>query len=837
MSEPTRTAGQSRSVSDAVDTIDVFEMLRRQRWLIAFMTMLGLALGVTYAVFARPWYTSQAKVLIAEKSAGLSSGNTGTDIVEEDVLANHMELILSRRIVGEALQEYNLMELPSVVAEIGGNTDAIDYVIKQIEIEKGGEGQASGARSLLIEFTHTNPDDAQRLLTAVMKRYEAFIISQVEQVMGRANEMVQRAKSEVETDLNQAEQIHLASRQEAPLFFTGEGSSNVFQDRYSRLQEEMLDLDLKESTIRTRLSRVVEALAEINKTPDQNSHLDKLALIDSESLERLGVFAGLQNRGSNTAEFQASMPAKAEEARTEITGLLKLQAEKQRYETVYGPGHPKVQEIAGEIELVKRFIEDSKRETAVEKDYGDSMLTTEDLLQAYMGFLRNDLAAFEQRRSELESLIADAETKARQLIEFELQDLVLQKRIERQEALFDGIVQQLRDLDTASGLSGYLYEFLEVPRLGKKSWPKLSLCGLGGLLFGGLLGLGLATANDVRDGRFHSVAEVDSAIGLPSLGHVGKLPSIKKGIAGLIAGETSPDAEAFRLGRTVMLPAVRSGKLRTLGLTSPMQGDGKSTVTANYAVSFAHLNLRVLVIDADLRRPSVHRYFSVEQEQGLCELLQNERGLQIKDVIKETSVENVSVITAGGSTSEPTELLQCDRFDEVLQEVRHQFDLVIFDLPPILAVSDPIVVLPRLDGCVLVVRVAQARRDEVFNTMRRIRECGVETIGCMLNVFGAGKRFDTGGGYYGYYRSDYTKRTRRPESARPAASARPAMVTAGSQAREMADAAVNGRPPTVTNGHSSAAAKAAEHSVPRHSPPPPAASRNGSRLPLVKAED
>ncbi|WDQ17500.1 polysaccharide biosynthesis tyrosine autokinase [Rhodopirellula sp. P2] len=768
--------GPSSASSDGEETLDVLQILSRQRWLIAFLAIAGLAAGVAYALNAQVWYESNAKVLINQKSAGLGGNSTGTDMVDEDILANHMELIQSRMIVGEALEQNELLDLPSIETHLDEKTDAIDYVIDQLSIVKGGDGSAKTARSLNITFTHTDPDDAKLILTAVMKRYEQFIIDQVEQVMGRANEMVNKAKTEVETDLIAAEQEHLKARQEAPLFFQGEGSSNIYQDRYRRLQDELLDLDIQESTVKTRLTRVDETLKEMDESTDPIDQLDKLALIDSDSLERLGVFAGLQMNSANTAEFKAAMPAKMEEARTQITHLLKLNSEKQRLTSVFGPGHPKVQELESEITLVKEFLQDQKDLTSPAEMFGDSALTPEGLLKAYVGFLQHDLAALSERRKELTYLAADAETKAKELIEYELTDMILQKKIGRQEALFEGVVQQLRALDTASGLTGYLYEFLAVPRTGEKSWPKLPLCGLGGLMLGLFSGLFLAVANDVRDGRFRSAAELDDAIGLPSLGRVGKLNSINQGIKGLIATELSPDAEAFRLGRTVLLPDIRSGSVHTIGFTSPMQGDGKSTVVSNFAVSFSQVGLKVLVIDADLRRPSAHRYFSLGKEDGLCDVLEDR--LEISEAIKATEADNVFVMTSGSSSHTPAELLQSQRLDEVLAVVKEDYDLVLVDLPPVLAVSDPVVVMPRLDGGILVVKVANVRRDEVVNTLRRIGSSGGEMLGCMLNAFGAGKKFDSDGGYYGYYKSDYTRPT---SSATRQAAPKAATITSNGQ--------------------------------------------------------
>ncbi|KAA5540023.1 polysaccharide biosynthesis tyrosine autokinase [Roseiconus nitratireducens] len=748
-----------RPVAPEPDSLDLLDIFRRQRWMIIFLAVLGLAAGILYALNATVWFESRAKLLISERTAGLGGTGTGTGMVEEDTLANHIELISSRMIVDEALKTNGLTEIESLQSQVSPETDAAEYVIEHLEIVKGGSGGAKTARTLNISFSHPDPEDARLILTAVMKQYEKFIVAQVEQVMGRANELVQKAKSDVEESLATAEQEQLKARQEAPLFFQGEGSSNVYQDRFRRLQDEMLDLDIQESTLRTRLDRVQAVLAELEESNDPVDNLDKLSLIDSESLERLGLFTGLQMNSSNTAEFKAAMPAKIEEARTQFTHLLQLNSEKQRLNAVFGPGHPKVQEIEGEIELVKQFLQDNEELTNPDGLMADTMLTPEGLLNAYTGFLQNDLAALAERRKELGFLTADAEKKAKELIEYELRDLVLQKNIERQEALFDGIVTQLRELDTASSLSGYLYEFLEVPRVGEPVWPKLPLCAVGGLALGLCGGLALAFGTDVRDRRFRSAAELDEMIGLPNLGRVGKMMSINQGVNGLISAELSPDAEAFRLGRTMMLMDIKAGKLKTIGFTSPLQGDGKSTIMSNFAVSFAQVNLKVLVIDADLRRPTVHRYFSVENELGLSDLLENETS--IEETIRSTAIDNVSVMTAGSSTKTPAELLQTSRLDEILDELKQEFDVILLDLPPVLAVSDPVVVLPRIDGSVLVIRVSRARRDEVLNTMRRIRESGGNFVGWMLNSLGAGTKFDSAGGYSGYYESDYTRKSSR----------------------------------------------------------------------------
>ena len=735
---------------------DVSGMISRQRWLLAFLGMLGAVIGTAYALNAEIWYQSRAKVLISQKSAGLGDSTTGQLLIDDATLANHVSLIASRLIVGDALKNDGLLELESITERLDEKTDVTAYVIDHLRIDGGGAGSAKGSHSLNVQFIHTDPEDTQLVLASVMRRYEKYIIDQIQQVMGLANSSVQNVKKQVEEELRNAEQEHLISRKEAPLFTQDSGSSNLYLDHYRRLHDEMLELDIRESELRTRLKQVQDTLSKLAESDQPVDQLDKLAVIDAESLERLGVFAGLQASAAKSPEMLEAIPAKAEEARTQITGLMKLNTELDRLTAIFGPKHPKVREVQSQIELVKKFINENDALESTDEFLDETQLSTEGLLRAYVGFVEHDLAALAERRRELQFLTEDAKKKAKEFQTFELLDVTLVKKIERQQQLYETIEEQLRDLDTASGLSGYLYEFLEVPRVGERSWPSLSLCGFGGAFLGLCLGFFGAFFSELRDRRFRSAEELDNAIGLTNLGRVGMLNSIDMGVEGLVAAESSPDAEAFRLGRTVLLRSMRAGQLKTIGFTSPMQGDGKSTVTSNFAVCFSQLDLKTIVVDADLRRPSVDRYFSVAKTGGLCDVL--EQRLSLDDVIKETDVDNVNVITAGSSTERPAELLQSPLFDDLLDELKQRYDVVLVDLPPALAVSDPAVVMPRLDGGVLVVRVARARRDEVLNTIRRITSSGGEFVGCMLNAVGADDTFDGIGGYFGYYESDYTRK-------------------------------------------------------------------------------
>lgn len=749
-----RLTESAQSHAPSGDNEGVFELvgvLRRQRWVILFFSLLGLAVGVAYAINATPWYLSTAKMLVNPKTSGLSNSPTA-DTVADDVLASHMEVLQSRRIVEAALEKDRLTELESIKPFLDESMDAVDYVINQLELTRGGGGAAKAARSLEIGMVHTDPLESQKILDSILVEYQKFIVNQVETVMSTANRLVNKAKDDVDTGLRLAEKEYMDARRNAPLLFQGEGSSNIYQEKYRRLEDELLNIDIEESEIRTRFDNV-QAAIKLMENGSEQQKVDQLALIDGKSMERLGVFAGLKMNASTSAEFMAAQPERVAEAQAEYQQLLQLMSEKQRLSSVFGAQHPRVQDIDDEIALVKEFLSEKQVKLQGSVGLSELPLTPEALLRTYVGFLTHDLASIQNRKKELVVLSRNAEEQAKKLIDFEIEEQLLRNKIVRQEALFDGIVKQLSDLDTASGLSGYIYELLETPRLGIQVWPSLPLCGLGGLILGLLGGLTLAVANDVRDGRFRSSEELDSVIGMPMIARIEKLHSLRRGVKGLMATDLSPDAEAFRMGRTLLLPDIKAGKLKTIGWTSPMQGDGKSTVLSNFAVSLSQIGLKVLVIDADLRRPSQHRYFSVAVADGLTDIVEGR--IDPDSVLKATAIENVSLITAGSTTLTPAELLQSVQFDKLLDDMSDQFDVVLIDLPPVLAVSDPLVVAPKVGGLVFVIRVSTARRDEVNNSLRRLQSAGANMVGCILNAYGAGNKFASSGAYFGYVESSY----------------------------------------------------------------------------------
>ena len=730
-------------------SLNLMDILRRQRWIILATVSVGTALSALYWTKATVWYESTAKILVSQRDPGLASSEAGAtttqDMVDEDVIANHMEVLRSRRIVEEALTRYKLGDLPSITQHLTDpEKDAADYVIDHLKLSRGGEGSAKDARSLSIAFEHTEKDDARLVLEAIVIEYQHFLGEQLSTAMTEANTIVKEARNNLEEELETIQEEYITVLQTAPVLFQGDGSSNVFVEQYRRLHEELLTLDIKESSSKARLDKAKAVFA--GKTEEQRIEIEDLGVIDTDSLTRLGVFAGLQANTAKSADFLVDQPERLEEARTNYSHMLKLMSDKRRLEADFGPGHPNVKKIEEEIALVKSFVDE--RSDALNPGWEDTQLSPDGLLKAYISFLASDITDISDRRTELAILIADAEKQARVLVEFEIKEGILKSRLERTQALFDGLVEQLRGLDLASGMHGYIHELLEAPRQGEQVWPSLAICGVAGMMLGLIGGLFFAVVNDQLDKRFRNSSEIDSAIGLPILSRVGR---IKTDGNLPIVPDNSPEGESFRMLRTLLLNDVRSGKLKILSATSPLPGDGKTTVLVNVAAAFAKLNMSVVLIEADMRRPTFHKRFNLPEDLGLSDLLKGAAG--VDDVLVPSGVPNLTLITAGSGAANPSELLQHEPFDHLLKALSERFELVIVDVGPVLAVSDPVIVSQKCDGMLLVVRSSNDTRQQVMDAVDTLRSAGAKLLGCILNTYGSGHEFERTG-YYGYYYAD-----------------------------------------------------------------------------------
>lgn len=218
----------------------------------------------------------------------------------------------------------------------------------------------------------------------------------------------------------------------------------------------------------------------------------------------------------------------------------------------------------------------------------------------------------------------------------------------------------------------------------------------------------------------------------------------------------SAGAEAFRVLRTNLQFLGLDKPLKTILLTSATPAEGKSTTAANLAVSFAQAGAHVCLLDADLRRPVVAKIFGTENWQGLTSALIGQQPW--RDCLRESAVPGLMILPSGPIPPNPAELLGSQRMAELLAELHAEFDVVIIDSPPLLAVTDAAVLGPKVDGVLLVVRTGTVERAQALRAKAALDSVQARLLGTVL---GAVPADGTGGYYYYYYQSDDPERGAR----------------------------------------------------------------------------
>ena len=271
-----------------------------------------------------------------------------------------------------------------------------------------------------------------------------------------------------------------------------------------------------------------------------------------------------------------------------------------------------------------------------------------------------------------------------------------------------------------------------------------------GVIVGLILGVGLAFFIEYLDTSVKTIDDVERALNTAVLG------VIPQNVGSLVdEGEESPHAEAYRVLRTNILFAGRQSEDQTtFTVVSGGAGEGKTTTMFNLAVIFAQLGDRILVIDSDLRRPSMHRYFKVSNNIGLTNLLLGQN--TVEEVVQITNIPNLHFIPSGKLPSSSMGVLSSAKMKDFVADMKSRYDYVFFDAPPIMGVSDASVLASAVDLCVLVVQYRKYPQLMTQRAKEMVTKVGGNLIGVVLNNINISQ--DSYYYYYsGYYYDNYYK--------------------------------------------------------------------------------
>ncbi|MBD0320583.1 MAG: polysaccharide biosynthesis tyrosine autokinase [Gemmatimonadetes bacterium] len=375
--------------------------------------------------------------------------------------------------------------------------------------------------------------------------------------------------------------------------------------------------------------------------------------------------------------------------------------------------------------------------------------------------LRAQLASTDQMRS------ASGQQMERLPVE-EAQEVRLNLQFETVRNISDRLREEYQKARMAEVVEAGQVEVLDLADTPDQPLPtNRTLKVLMGLLAGLLLGTGGAFLIEHVNTTVRSRDELEALLDLPALAvipritgdpaRVGRLRALlgrgrhagdPQDAAGAAHLEHAGGGEAFRTLRTNLMFSQATGALRSLVVASSAPGEGKSTTASNLAISFAQQGLRVVLLDADLRRARLHRVFGVDREPGLTQWV---LGMCTMDqVLRPTTIDGLTLVPSGALPPNPAELLGGDRMARVLRELEDHFDMIILDTPPLLAASDAAVLAARADGVLLVVRAGSTDRTAVVQVTQQLDTVDSRIIGTVLNDLD-GKLPRYGG--YDYYRA------------------------------------------------------------------------------------
>jgi succinoglycan biosynthesis transport protein ExoP len=348
-----------------------------------------------------------------------------------------------------------------------------------------------------------------------------------------------------------------------------------------------------------------------------------------------------------------------------------------------------------------------------------------------------------------------------------LQYDALQEAMKTSKVAYSNLQQKLKNINIAGGYSASHFIIVDKavpPR--KKHRPNILLNMIFGTLLGGLIGMAIAFLRDYMDDSFHFVDDTETATNLPVLAFTPEINSkqVDSNI-GLVPcnNPRHPLAEAFRTLKTSLKFIPEANGDNIIFLTSAYANEGKSTAAANLACLYARSGKSVLLIDADLRNPTLHKIFSVEQHYGLEELLSGSTTPH-EELFKITNTSNVSLITSGKPTDDPVNLIGNVRMERMLELAVTKYDHVIIDGSPVLGFADAQLLTDLSTATLLVIRAGQTPKKAIKNSIQRLRQANGQLIGILLTHVDMGKTNYQYGQYPHQLLSDQSSSNRRNKS-------------------------------------------------------------------------
>jgi succinoglycan biosynthesis transport protein ExoP len=682
------------------------DMLRRRRWLIAACVLAALLAAGVVTWLSTPMY--RATTLLNLDPQGASSFEVAgaparAAAPDSEIFATEAQLMRNREVAERVVTKLKLAGAPeATTASPDAVTSEALRIQRSIEVKP-----VRGTNLIELSYIADSPKKAAELANAVAEAYIDWKLDLKFRVIGQASKFLASQIEEAKQTLSEKEQRRLALGRQKDILEVAPQSNPTLQ-KLTALGQDVT------STMADRISK------ETRYNELQKANPDSLpeSLMTSAILQQRNDLARLEH---------------------EYTGKL----------SVFKPEWPAMQSLWAQIEKARQDLKVATREAvakareAAKADYEMALRREESLKEA-----------LQRQRAEAMSLSRDA-------VDYNN----LRTEVETQRALVDNLLKREAEMQVLLRLQGErltnvrIVESALPPRAPfKPSYPKNALLGF---LAGLFAGVGLALLLDSLDRSLRSAEQVVQHLRLPVLGIIppsqaaldrgygygygypGRSPEAeasrppsgkpKKTVPIELLPHALPQstvAEAYRSFRTSLLLS-RADGVKSLVVTSALPLEGKTSTALNLAIVLGQLGRRVLLVDGDLRRPRIHEILNVSNRVGLVSVLAAHT--DPSKAILSTQLPNVSVLPAGPLAPDPSGLLQSEAMKRFLSTIVGNFDHVVFDSPPVLAVTDAVLLSSLTDGAILCVRAGATPREKVARARDELLQGRVSILGVVLN--------------------------------------------------------------------------------------------------------
>lgn len=662
-------------------------VLWRQRWIVVACVALSLCLAAAHLLTTRPLYTSTSRLYVQPNGPRLIGQQPDVTVDNANFLHTQCQIMTSTPILAIVLGTPGTRDMKS----FEGVDNLLDYLKSQVRVDVGKQDDI-----INVEFDSPYPEEAARVVNRVVDAYSDYVSRQKRTTAAEMLKVLNAEKTQTDADLTTKGQQMAELKKQA-------GTLSFDPDRENPVSDRLREYN---DLVANARAEAVAAKA---------SYDDAVTMYPTDA-EHQALLAEMEKGGGGVVITSDS------ESISIRSAIFEQEQKLDELSRVYGPKHPLVVAAQGRRDhLLAQYVVATKRRWAVaaerqaklEEAYGEQQK------------LSNDFADKAARFNELV-----AETN----------------RLEKHDDVLDNRIKEIQADEGAGPLNITVLEPARPEPYPSK--PSKSHQLAFALLVGLALGAAAAHLREWTDPRFRSTDEIRSALGLHVLGAVPHVAGARGngGAHGLRFDRFSETAESYRTIRTALQFRCKDAPSKTLLVTSPQPGDGKTTLAANLAIATAQSGKRVLLVDADFRRPSQHKLFHVDGRIGLSDVLDGEPAT---DAVRPSAVDGLDILPAGAMPHDPCAVLNSQRFPELLEELSKQYDLILIDSAPATVVSDARVMGASCDATVMVVRAGWTDRRRSEQAYDGLMSVGARVVGVVVNDVAAQP------GYVGaYYRAN-----------------------------------------------------------------------------------